>query len=98
MASRNVRKRSAVWTYFDDGDETSEKVLCQICGERIVHSGNTSNMIKHLKIKHPEEYNSVEVKRKKEAPGTSKPVNLQSWRVSDSQESIQVSINFSASL
>ncbi|XP_076062914.1 uncharacterized protein LOC143038000 [Oratosquilla oratoria] len=83
MTSRNVRKRSAVWTFFDDGIGTSEKVVCQICGEKIVHSGNTSNMIRHLKIKHPGEYRSGEVKRKKEAPGTSKtsqPLDLENFR------------------
>lgn len=85
MASRNVRKRSAVWTYFDDCDGTSEKVLCQICGETIVRSGNTTNMIKHLRVRHPEENKCVEVNRKKEAPGTSKtsqPSVLESFRQS----------------
>ncbi|XP_076065617.1 uncharacterized protein LOC143039446 isoform X2 [Oratosquilla oratoria] len=71
-----MRKRSAVWTYFDNAKETSDKVLCQICGERIMHSGNTSNMLKHLKIKHPEEYKSIEIKPKKQAPGTSKTSRL----------------------
>ena len=62
------RKRSAVWLHFDDdGQEDPSKATCQICGEAIQHSGNTSNMFKHLKKKHPVESAAIEDKRKEEA-------------------------------
>ena len=59
------RKHSAVWLHFDDdGQEEPSKTTCQICGEAIQHSGNMSNMFKHLKKKHPVESVAIEDKRK----------------------------------
>ena len=55
------RKRSVVWLHFEvDGQEAPSKATCQICGEAIQHSGNTSNMFKHLKKKHPVESAAIE--------------------------------------
>lgn len=45
------RKRSIIWSYFTpvNNDEAS----CDICQKTICHCGNTTNMTKHLKVKHP---------------------------------------------
>ena len=52
------RKRSAAWTYFDEDGHGADPV-CNLCGETVKTSGNTSNMLKHLKSKHEEEYKEV---------------------------------------
>ncbi|KAK4328281.1 hypothetical protein Pmani_001306 [Petrolisthes manimaculis] len=62
-----TRKRSTVWLYFDHIDQNPSKVKCQACGETVQHSGNTSNMLKHLKKKHPVESAEIEAKRKEDA-------------------------------
>uniref|UniRef100_A0A8C9RRL1 BED-type domain-containing protein n=1 Tax=Scleropages formosus TaxID=113540 RepID=A0A8C9RRL1_SCLFO len=46
------KKRSAVWTYYQD-DEDGNKALCLICLENIQHRRNTSNLLKHLRKRHP---------------------------------------------
>jgi len=44
MTDMATRTRSAVWRYFS---KTSEKeAVCDICGETIPTSGNTSNLFK----------------------------------------------------
>lgn len=62
-----TRKRSTVWLYFDHIHQNPSKVKCQVCGETVQHSGNTSNMLKHLKKKHPVESAETEAKRKEDA-------------------------------
>lgn len=56
-----------MWLYFDFLDQDSAKVKCKICAETVQHSGNISNMLKHLKKKHPVESAEIEAKRKSEA-------------------------------
>ena len=53
------RKRSAVWTYFD-GEESLTNPKCTLCGETVKTSGNTSNLMKHLKSKHAEQARLVQ--------------------------------------
>ena len=38
------RKRSVVWSYFEKSDEGNG--ICDLCGDRIQTSGNTSNLFK----------------------------------------------------
>lgn len=66
MASR---KWSAVWLYYQDGKD-AKKVVCLICLETIQHHGNTSNLRRHLRLKHHAEYADLEAKKKRgEAAG-----------------------------
>ncbi|KPP61648.1 hypothetical protein Z043_120231 [Scleropages formosus] len=58
------KKRSAVWTYYQD-DEDGNKALCLICLENIQHRRNTSNLLKHLRKRHPAEYADVEDRTKR---------------------------------
>lgn len=54
------RKRSAVWTYFEVDEETT---MCNLCKEAVKTSGNTSNLMKHLKSKHFEEFKLVQAEQ-----------------------------------
>jgi len=58
------RKRSAVWTYFEVNEETT---MCSLCKEAVQTSGNTSNLLKHLKSKHFEEFKLSRQSRKKQS-------------------------------
>ncbi len=75
------RKRSAVWSNFDK-DEEGVDPACTICGEVVKSSGNTSNLLKHLKVNHKAEFQLVheeqeEAKRQKlEAPTSRRPSQL----------------------
>ncbi len=60
-----------MWEYFVEGDGSSSDARCILCEETVKSSGNTSNMLKHLKIKHTEQYDKVhevqeEAKRQKQ--------------------------------
>jgi len=43
--------RSKIWKYYDKLDRNS--ALCQLCEKIIKTSGNTSNLMKHMKT-HPQ--------------------------------------------
>jgi hypothetical protein len=45
------RKRSAVWNNFSHVKEN--QVQCHICRDSPVYKGTTSNMLEHLRRKHP---------------------------------------------
>ena len=62
------RKRSIIWSYFTpvNNDEAS----CDICQKTIRHCGNTTNMTKHLKVKHPKEHDEIQLTRAEEATQT----------------------------
>nr|XP_023674827.1 trichohyalin-like [Paramormyrops kingsleyae] len=62
MASR---KWSAVWLYYQDGKD-AKKVVCLICLETIQHHGNTSNMRRHLRLKHHAEYADLQAKKRRD--------------------------------
>uniref|UniRef100_A0A3B3R5W0 Inner centromere protein-like n=1 Tax=Paramormyrops kingsleyae TaxID=1676925 RepID=A0A3B3R5W0_9TELE len=66
LSGATSKKRSAVWTYYQD-DEDGNKALCLICLENIQHRRNTSNLLKHLRKRHPAEYADVEDRTKRNA-------------------------------
>ena len=57
-----VVKMSAVWKYFNLENESSPTATCSICNTSISRGGNkraaynTTNLIRHLKNKHPNEH------------------------------------------
>ena len=57
ILAMSKRKRSAVWSYFSGKGEASP--VYTLCGESVKASGNTSNMLKHLQLKHPEEFRLI---------------------------------------
>lgn len=47
-----MAKRSIVWNYFFK--ESKEISRCKMCDKVVRTSSNTSNLLTHLKVKHPE--------------------------------------------
>ncbi|KAF7660580.1 hypothetical protein LDENG_00279340 [Lucifuga dentata] len=48
-------KRSIVWNFFKKID-TASLVQCQICGSSVHRHGNTSTLLRHMRIWHPTEF------------------------------------------
>ena len=57
------RPRSAMWDHFLIDDSQPEMAVCSHCQHKVKHSQNTSDMFKHLKIKHPDIYKEVDQER-----------------------------------
>lgn len=55
--SKNKASRSRIWNYFEPIDSRITK--CLICESEYRNSGNTTNLIDHLKRKHTQQYNEV---------------------------------------
>ena len=57
---------SAVWKYFSIDTASSTIAICKTCGTKVSRGGvkqtsfNTTNLIKHLKTKHVNEYKEFE--------------------------------------
>ncbi|XP_046897928.1 zinc finger BED domain-containing protein isoform X1 [Hypomesus transpacificus] len=51
------RKRSVVWTFFRVLNE--KKVHCLLCMEIVVYNGHTTNMLRHMRTKHPKEFSNA---------------------------------------
>lgn len=62
-----LRKRnSAVWEFFDEpvvvaehdekGGKQVKNVPCKLCDQKHADGGGTTNLMNHLKLKHPEQY------------------------------------------
>ena len=67
MASMTTRKRSSIWEYFSVVQDTKFTIiLCSLCSKQVPCGGDntksytTSNIIHHLKSKHPEEHKKYE--------------------------------------
>ncbi|RUS76423.1 hypothetical protein EGW08_015814 [Elysia chlorotica] len=57
------RPRSIVWCYFDKVPNEPLNASCKVCHKVCHHAMNTSNLLKHLKVKHPETYRKAEEQR-----------------------------------
>lgn len=64
MTAMSERKRSVIWGYFTPVN--TDEALCDVCKKKIRHCGNTTNLTKHLKAKHPTEHDEVQLKRAEE--------------------------------
>ncbi|CAL1542713.1 unnamed protein product [Lymnaea stagnalis] len=60
------RPRSVVWYYFDKILHEPQRARCKICGATCHHANNTSNLFKHLRVKHPSTYKEAESQREAE--------------------------------
>ncbi len=56
-----ARKRSIVWSFFQAEDD--RRVLCLLCMKTVLYFGHTTNMLRHLRTKHPSDFSSLD-KRK----------------------------------
>ena len=70
------RKRNPLWAYFTETPGKNE-ASCSMCNESIKTSGNTTNMSKHLKLKHAAEYD-VALKGGDELSAKKPPLRKQS--------------------
>lgn len=59
-----ARKRSIVWSFFQAEDE--KRVLCLLCMKTVLYFGHTTNMLRHLRAKHPNDFSALD-KRKSTA-------------------------------
>ncbi|KAL6472600.1 hypothetical protein MHYP_G00187880 [Metynnis hypsauchen] len=51
------RKRSQVWSCFSCFSSTnSQDAVCDVCGKAVMSCGNTTNLVKHLRLNHNTEY------------------------------------------
>ncbi|KAL7866915.1 hypothetical protein AOLI_G00147290, partial [Acnodon oligacanthus] len=56
-----ARKRSIVWSFFQAEDD--KRVLCLLCMKTVLYFGHTTNMLRHLRAKHPNDFSALD-KRK----------------------------------
>lgn len=47
--------KSKAWAYFSKKENSIAQ--CKLCLKQVKFSGNTSNMLKHLKLHHAEQFN-----------------------------------------
>ena len=65
MALTSTRKISSIWEYFSVAKHT-KFAICSLCSKHVPHGGDntksytTSNIVYHLKSKHPEEHKKYE--------------------------------------
>ncbi|XP_056134871.1 zinc finger BED domain-containing protein [Lampris incognitus] len=52
------RRRSVVWKFFKVVNE--KELQCLLCKVSVYHYGHTTNLLRHLRAKHPAEFNSME--------------------------------------
>nr|XP_055058102.1 zinc finger BED domain-containing protein isoform X4 [Misgurnus anguillicaudatus] len=64
-----ARKRSIVWSFFQAEDD--RRVLCLLCMKTVLYFGHTTNMLRHLRTKHPADFSSLD-KRKPVTDAASK--------------------------
>ncbi|GFR96230.1 zinc finger BED domain-containing protein 4 [Elysia marginata] len=57
------RPRSVVWCYFDKIPNEPLNARCKVCQKVCHHAMNTSNLLKHLKLKHPDTFKQAEEQR-----------------------------------
>ncbi len=68
------RKKSALWLFFSLADDT-KYAICNNCKLKVSRGGattksfNTTNLISHLKSRHPEEFKKYEEKKRVELEG-----------------------------
>ncbi|XP_076880035.1 uncharacterized protein LOC143528275 [Brachyhypopomus gauderio] len=56
-----ARKRSVVWSFFQAED--NKRVLCLLCMKTVLYFGHTTNMLRHLRAKHANDFSALD-KRK----------------------------------
>lgn len=60
------RPRSVVWYYFDKIADEPYRARCKLCNATCHHANNTSNLFKHLRVKHQASYKEAEELREQE--------------------------------
>ncbi|KAL1007296.1 hypothetical protein UPYG_G00084650 [Umbra pygmaea] len=65
VATPSGRKWSSVWTHYERLEDQN-RALCLICMEKIQHQSSTSNLLRHLSKRHPEDFARLEGQIKKQ--------------------------------
>lgn len=55
-------KHSDVWSFFSSPNGNNK--VCDVCGKTARICGNTTNLVKHLRINHNTEYDEVMLMRR----------------------------------
>ena len=64
------RVKAAIWNYFEIFADDERFCICNLCSERVSRGGktaktfNTTNLIEHIRKKHPNDYKDYESKKK----------------------------------
>lgn len=58
------RKRSRVWQFFTR--ENNFEAICEVCLKTVRSCGNTTNLVKHLRLKHKVEYEDFRLQKSEE--------------------------------
>ena len=64
--------KAVIWDYFSINDDNDKFASCAVCKDRVSHGGscvksfNTTNLIDHLKKKHPSDYADYKEKKIRE--------------------------------
>ena len=93
----STRRKSCIWSFFSL-DEDTKYALCDDCQLKVSLGGattttyNTSNLVSHLKSKHPELYKKFESKKAQdtEEPTTSTSANAKQLTLFESSERVRV--------
>ena len=59
MVGRKMAGRSKIWLLSHFVDDSRTMVQCSLCPVKIKYVGNTTNVARHLEVKHPEQFSAV---------------------------------------
>lgn len=68
IKTKGQRKRSVVWRYFTP--DNKEQATCDVCLSTVKSCGTTTNLVKHLRLKHRAEYDQYTLQRSEQELGT----------------------------
>jgi hypothetical protein len=71
---RKRTKKSNVWHFFEEDEETPGKVRCTLCAPAVyelAYTSSTTNLTYHLKTKHAREFHQREVEETEDPAGPS---------------------------
>ena len=70
VKANTPRVKAVIWDFFTVSEDSDKFASCSICKDLVSHGGscvksfNTTNLIDHLKKKHPGDYVDYEEKKK----------------------------------
>ena len=93
----SARKKSCIWSFFSL-DEDTKYALCDNCKQKLSRGGattktyNTSNLVSHLKFKHPDLYQRFESQKAQETeePTTSTSAKAKQISIFESSDRVRI--------
>uniref|UniRef100_A0A1X7UJA9 BED-type domain-containing protein n=1 Tax=Amphimedon queenslandica TaxID=400682 RepID=A0A1X7UJA9_AMPQE len=71
-SSRSGKKRSLAWVHYTTTTSDDKTAQCNLCGEKVKTSGNTTNLMIHLKKYHESEHAAIMQQQEKVTQNPSK--------------------------